>query len=248
MRSPQKPIGKVIALSYTRFRNDAIDTLAKRGQLDNELLGEESRWYVSRAATWEVNPLRTRSDFDAQYREDPEDAQCRYECRPVVSPHRFFKNLLAVRKALGVPLTSIDYETHSPRPTILIDFEYRPDHEGIESWSPVFDFTHLAKHRHPLAIHLDLAIRHDRAGVAASHVAGWQDVEFEVVDESGRRTTQTVRKPVVVTDFVLTFEALTGDATRGIPPSDIQIRWVRDLILELMKVEGFVVGLVTADG
>ena len=246
--------GKLIAISFTRFKNDAIDLLVKQAFLEIEQLGEKSRKYPSRAATWEVNPLRKRSDFDQAYRDDPEDAQCRYECRPVSSSHRFFRNLLAVRKALGVSLTLEPELLDKQAPTLSIEIEYfwgpdPADTTAVDSWQVRFDFSALGdSHRQPLAIHMDLGISSDLAGVAGSHFGGFVDHVQDVTDATtGLVTRKTVPKMQVVTDFVIVFEQVRGDPMKGTPDSDIQVRWIRQLIIELNNA-GWVVGLFTADG
>ena len=137
-----------------------------------------------------------------------------------------------------------------PEPTVGTEYTWGrdPDDPTLpESWQVEFDFTALAEHRNPLAIHLDIGISHDLAGMAASHVDGWKDVQTQFVDDEGQLRERTVRKPVVVTDFVVAFDQVPGDPERDIPSSDIQIRWLRKLILELIA-RGWVVGMVTADG
>lgn len=245
--------GKLIAISFTRFKNDAIDLLVKQAFLEIEQIGEESNKYPSRAATWEVNPLRKRSDFDDAYRDDPEDAQCRYECRPVSSSHRFFRNLVAVRKALGVSLTMDpeSLEKEPATPSIEIEYYWGPDpadSTAVDAWQVRFDFSALKSHRQHLAIHMDLGISSDLAGVAGSHFGGFVDHVQDITDKrTGLVTRKTVPKLQVVTDFVIVFEQVRGDPMLGTPDSDIQVRWIRQLIIELNNA-GWVVGLFTADG
>jgi hypothetical protein len=168
----------------------------------------------------------------------------------MASPHRFFKNLLAVRQAMGGPLDGVGVET---LPAVkMVGIEYRwgrdPDDPDLpESWHAEFDFTELPKHEMPLAIHMDIGVSHDLAGVAASHVDGWFDVTTQVLDDLGAVHEQIMRKPKIITDFVIAFEQVQGDPEKDIPPSDIQIRWIRKLIMELIA-NGWKVGMATADG
>ncbi len=245
--------GKLISISFTRFKNDAIDLLVKEAFLEIEQIGEASRKYPSRAATWEVNPLRKRSDFDQAYRDDPEDAQCRFECRPISSSHRFFRNLLAVRKALGVSLTMEPerLEKEPPTPSIEIEYYWGPDpadSTAVDAWQVRFDFSALKPHRQLMAVHMDLGISSDLAGVAGSHFGGYRDHVQDITDPKTKLITRKkVPKLQVVTDFVVVFEQVRGDPMAGTPDSDIQVRWIRQLIIELNN-SGWVVGLFTADG
>lgn len=254
IRSRFPTTGKLIEISFTRFKNDMIDQLVKTAHLDVELRGEESQKFGSRAATWEVNPLRKRSDFDEDYASDPTDAQCRYECRPVASPHRFFKNLLAVRKSMGVALTLPSEEIDRQLPSVevpQIDYYWGADADNPhleQQWQVRFDLTQLKRHRYPLALHMDLGISHDLAGLAASHIEGFIDHKEDVTDpDTGLVTTKVSRRPRVVTDFVVVFEQIKADPMANLPESDIQVRWIRQLVLELMNA-GWVIGLFTADG
>jgi hypothetical protein len=244
--------GKLISISFTRFKNDMIDQLVKKAHLELEQIGDESDKYASRAATWEVNPLRRKEDFANDYRDDPLDAQCRYECRPVSSPHRFFKNILAVKRSLNIPLelTPDQIDRRMPDRSLGIEYYYGNDpgnKQAHDGWQVRFDFSALQSHRKPLAIHLDLGITQDLAGVSASHLEGFTSHTEKMVDKNGREFQKVTRKPKIVTDFVVAFNQVKGDPLAGTPDSDIQVRWIRQLVLELMN-RGWVIGLFSADG
>jgi hypothetical protein len=254
IRSRFPQTGKLISISFTRFKNDMIDQLVKKAHLEYEQIGEQSDKYGSRKATWEVNPLRKKSDFDVEYRDDPMDAQCRYECRPLASPHRFFKNLLAVRNAMGVPLGVAAEEMEKVPPAInvpRIEYYWGPDADNPHlepGWQVRFDFSKVQMHSAPLSFHLDLGISHDLAGLAASHVEGFVDHFEEMTDpKTGLVTKKRSRRPRIITDFVIVFEQVKGDPVLGYTESDIQIRWIRQMIIEMMNA-GWKVGQVTADG
>ena len=68
-------IGKLLSLSFPRFKNDYIQQLYKQGK-------DEHTCYVSFGTTWEVNPNKKRSDFDDEFRKNPERAESRYACNP----------------------------------------------------------------------------------------------------------------------------------------------------------------------
>ncbi len=254
IRSRFPQTGKLISISFTRFKNDMIDLLVKQAHLDMERLGAASLKYGSRAATWEVNPLRKRSDFDADYQEDSLDAQCRYECRPVASPHRFFKNLGAVKLALGIPLTLTSDEIDRVEPSKdvpRIRYHWGPDPDQpklADGWQVEFDLSNVKMHGAPLALHLDLGISHDLAGLAASHVEGYVTHTEDKADQrTGLVTQNKSRRPKIVTDFVIVFEQVKADTFHDLPESDIQVRWIRSLILQMMNA-GWKIGLFTADG
>lgn len=248
--------GKLIALSFTRFRNDPIDLLERRGRADLEKKGPASRFYVSRAATWEVNPTRKRSDFDQDFEDDPADAACRYMCQPSASPHRYFQNLVALRRSMGIPLDTEDVWKLDPVVGVQVFYEYRPEVSpepddvgpALPGWEVDFDFTGLIAHRKACAIHVDLGITQDLCGVSMAHVEEWYTKNHTLVDPETRlEEVVPERRPRVVVDFTLAFEQQRGDLSRQIPSSDIQIRWVRDLIFTLIR-EGWNIRMVTMDG
>jgi len=244
--------GKLVSLSFTRFRNDMIDQLVKKGEVAiaaAQAEGRESTLYVSRRATWEVNPLRKRSDFDEDYATDPLEARGRYECKPEASPYRFFQNLLAVRRAMGAPLSG-DVEKIPPEARVGIRYWYGPDSqdpEGRENWQVEFDLAALPRHNQPLAIHMDLGISQDLCGVAASHVSGLAEHVETVTSPTGLVTADRSHRPQVECDFVIAFEQQPGDPTRDVPATDIQVRWVR-LLIAALRGAGMNVGMFTADG
>jgi hypothetical protein len=231
IRSRFPVTGKLIGISFTRFKNDMIDQQVRFAEA-HLLENPASPVYASRHATWEVNPYRKRADFADDYAKDANDARSRYECLPISSPYRFFQNLLAVRKCMRHALVGEPEQKRlEGQPEVRVFYEWMPNLiSGGGEWQVSFDLTQLPRHRHPMSVHFDLGISHDLAGVAASHVE---------VKENGQ--------PKVVTDFTLVLRQQAGDAFLGVPESDIQIRWVRELIIALME-EGFVVALVTGDG
>lgn len=247
--------GKLIALSFTRFKNDPIDQLERRGRADIERRGKASKFYVSRAATWEVNPGRRREDFDEAFERDPQDATCRYMCQPSASPHRYFQNLVALRRSMGIPLDLDDVWKKDPVERVKVTYDYRPEaipadseEEALPGWQVDFDFSELVPHRKPCAIHIDLGISHDLAGFAMAHVDDWYTKIHQMEDpETGLVNEIPERRPKVKVDFVLAFEQQKGDLSLDIPGSDIQIRWCRELILKLIR-DGWNVQMVTMDG
>jgi Intein splicing domain/HNH endonuclease len=223
---------KVARISYPRYLGSTIQQLRARGQKDIEELGEKSRHYVSGPkATWEVNPrVPGKHVFAEDYREDPVMAAAKYECRPSRAVNPYFANMLAVEACL---------EEH-PEPPLAVSY-VRDGH----AWRPSYSF---AQRLYPVrgaayAMHADMAISRDRAGIALAHVARWDEVTATGHDERGREVQVLEPRPVVRVDFSAAFEADIG----ADPPREIQVRWFRDLCFELIR-RGFNIRLVTMDG
>ena len=232
---------KLAAISYPRFKGDAIQTLRIRGEADNTLKGEKSKVLVSGPfATWEVNPrVKSREHFEDDYEDDAVTARAMYECLPEASANRFFSNDYALNAAFGtrreVEPVTVSYtwgrdkriESLAPR---SVDVQ--------EGWQATFSF---APDFQPVpgalyALHGDMAISGDRAGIAMAHVKNW-------VPSDASRSEEFDDLPVVKLDFVTSFAADLGAQPFR---REVQIRWYRQLISELIE-RGFTVVSATFD-
>lgn len=232
---------KRVAISFPRYLGSTIQRLTDEGNADVKEQGSTSIYYVSGPlATWEVNPrVSGKEQFASDYRKTPAEAAAKYECKPTRATDAFFRNPEAFTNSVDSPTQplSVDYTLES----------YTSEQTGltVRSWEPQFtfspDFKPLAGARY--ALHGDLAIRGDRAGIAMSHVVKWEERTEVAVAEDGEHFTESEVVPVVRNDFTFTFEADLG----ATPPREIQIRWVRRLVFDLIK-RGFYIGQVSHDG
>lgn len=223
---------KVVHISYPRYVGSPILKLLERGKQDQEEMGEESRYYTSGPyATWEVHPNRKKSYFADDYKKDPLMARTKYECKPERAIDPYFRNFQAIKSCMRAddsPLT-LNYSL------------------GNESGAPVWRVDHdfgtmVPKPGALYILHADLALRHDRAGLAMVHVLDWQEVSSITTDEDGAETELWESRPNVYVDFAIGYEA---DLSQK-PEREIQIRWVRQLVLELRR-RGFNIALVSYD-
>lgn len=226
---------KVAQISYPRFSGDAIEKAIRTGNQSIKQYGEDkSPWFVSGPyATWEVKPGARREHFQAHYDEDPEAAASMYECKPPKAVNRFIRDDTAIEAAFStIKSEPIEVEYYWGLPPNLPE-------EGstltpVEGWQVKFDFTSdlVPVDGYLYGLHGDMAIVGDRAGIAMSHVSDWLPDGDDLSE-----------RPVVTNDFVFTFEADFSDPER---PREIQIRWYRQLIWELIE-RGFYIGTVTFD-
>jgi intein-like protein with splicing domain len=228
-------VGKNVRISYPRYKGSMIQQLVANGRKEQQRLGDGSRHYVSGPkATWEVNPLRSRSDFDAEYEDDPVLARARYECAPAAAINPYFSNEVAVESCvLDVEQEPLAVKYEPERHRIL-----HPDGDAsiVHSWTTIYDFAArlLPKRGAVYSMHADLAVKKDRAGICMSHVRSWDEQEVIGKDSVGGDVRMHERRPFVVIDFVFGYTAdLSAD-----PPREIQIRWARELCLE-MRRRGF---------
>jgi hypothetical protein len=237
---------KVAQISYPRYRGDAIEQAMLTGNNDVARYGDESAYYVSGPfATWEVNPrIASKKAFAADYNEDPEMAAAMYECQPPKAVNRFMRNDVAIAQAFSRSIPDpITVEYYWGLPEHVQATPHGPDE--LPGWQVRFHF-------HPdlepmngaiYAMHGDLALVGDRAGVAMSHVRTYTEIRPNPEAE-----TVEVR-PVIRNDFVFSFEADIGARTPdGVhAPREVQIRWYRQLVWALIA-KGFYIASVTLDG
>lgn len=180
-------------------------------------------------ATWEFNPIRTQGDFASEYESDPIEAAAKYECKPSRAVNPFFRDNTSLARTR-------DVDRKSP-----VTISYTRENE---MWDAQFYF---AENFVPIegagyALHADLAIRGDRAGIAMSHIKEWKKKATIGLDDEGYEMTQWEEFPSFVCDFVL---AIESDITSE-PAREIQIDWYRQLVIRLQQ-RGFAVLRATAD-
>lgn len=212
-------LGKVIMLSYPRYRGDFIQQKYKEGEHDPAV-------YVSFATTWEANPTKNKEDFASEYRRNPEQARAKYECDPPRAIDTYFKRPHKIDLAFDVDLFEADSEILEDG-TPKEKFDY--DRHLLTEDGKLLPST-LAPDRIPRAIHVDAAISNDRAGFAMSHVSGWI---HRVIDK------QVHKFPVVKTDLMCYWTPKPND--------EVNLSEIRELITEL-KNHGYNIQLVTYDG
>ncbi len=233
---------KNVRISFPRYLGSTIQRLTAEAREDIKNLGAASRHYVSGPlATWEVNPrVEGPESFADDYREDPVMARAMYECRPARAVNPYFRNKQAVdscfRARQRLPVV-VSYETEIG--------QIGDDGERSEVWIPKY---HFAEDFFPVrgaqyAMHADMAVTGDRAGIAMAHVVRFSEHEITAEDEDGAPHTMLERRPHVKVDFCVSY---TADASAR-PAREIQIRWARQLAFELMR-RGFNIRRFTFDG
>ena len=167
-------IGKLISLSFPRFKNDYIQQLYERGK-------DEHTCYRAKGTTWEVNPYKKKEDFADEFRKNPERAEARYACNPTSVEGGYFKNKIAIIRALPVILEELVPSTNDIFPK-------------LKDW-----FT--CNHSFQCSIHIDLGLKKDKAGICVSHVS--RLIDSIVKNELGEATM--VQLPYVEIDLLTSF-------------------------------------------
>jgi hypothetical protein len=191
-------IGKVILLSFPRYKGDFI----QQRYFDSRKNNEPKTWSM-KAATWEVNPTIKREDLESEYIRNPIQAMARFECEPPNMEDAFFRDPDLVRKS----------------------FMYREDpidEDGsFKNWFNNKDgFTRF--------VHVDLALKRDRAALCMAHCAGFKEIQTSMGIE---------RLPIINIDLVFSWEASVG--------AEINFASIRQMIVDLHRK--FDVALVTFD-
>jgi hypothetical protein len=135
-------IGKVILLSFPRFRGDFIMQRYEAG-LRNK------RTYTSKKATYEANPTKKKSDFADEKRTKPELYSARIECNPGVAEDAFFKNEVAIRRAFKLEIANpVDKSTNRFKSWFMCKDEFpRYGHVDLAKnrCRAAFSFVHAFK-------------------------------------------------------------------------------------------------------
>lgn len=257
---------KLAQISYPRFKGDAIQQATAKGNASIAKNGEASIYYVSGPhKTWDVNPryatierievpgaeepIPNVPSIVEDYTENPTFAAAKYECNPDVAENRYFGNDVVIYatfdKVIPDPVTVEYYWGVDEEENWQKDEDSAPIKQK-EAWQVRFTFSpDLYPVRGALyAIHGDMAIRKDRAGVAMSHVKQWEKRVWKKAD--GSETNEA--RPIVKNDFTTSFSADLGATlpTGAKAPREVQLRWYRKLIFELQR-RGFVIGYVSFD-
>lgn len=254
---------RVVQISFPRYKGDAIEQAVIIGKADNEKNGDKSRYFVSGPhATWEFNPRYDQYPrveiagagqpvpdlplFHEDYAKDPAESRAKYECKPELAENRFLNNDEAIFAAFSevrsVPPLDFEYYWGLDESGQAGDFYNGFDpRKATPGWQVRFkfapDFRPMAGALY--AIHGDMAIKGDRAGVAMCHVRSWDRREWPVPGGE----TMLEQRPIVKMDFATAFEA---DARTTPAPREVQIRWYRKLIWEL-RTRGFQILFVSFD-
>lgn len=222
---------KQVYISYPRYLGSMIQEKTNEGREDNAEHGETSRWYVSGPhATWEVKPSAKKWHFSEEFKKDPHDARAKYGCDPTYAQDPYFKNEMQVDSCFR----------HDETPAVTISYScdgriWTPHYEFSEDFYPIVGAQY--------AMHADLAVKGDRAGIAMAHVVRHDMVSRDVIGKGGELIRVDDPLPFVKVDFIVGFEA----DIKTSPPREIQIRWARDLWAEL-KLRGFNIRLFSYDG
>ena len=192
-------VGKVILLSFPRYKGDFIET---RYYSANEK--EEPKTWTVKAATWEVNPTIKQEDLKSEYIRNPVEARARFECEPPNMEDAYFRDPDLVRKAFNYADSPIDDETGAFKP-------WFNNSDGRIRF-----------------IHVDLALKRDRAALCVVHGAGMKEIQTSIGTEV---------LPVVNVDLVHSWEATVGQ--------EINFASIRQMIVDLCRK--FDVAKVTFD-
>ena len=191
-------VGKVILLSFPRYKGDFIS----QRYFGSREKDEPKTWSI-KASTWEVNPTIKREQLESEYIRNPIEARARFECEPPNMEDAFFRDPDLVRKAF----------TYRDNPM---------EEDGVfKNWFNNSDgFTRF--------MHVDLALKRDRAALSLAHCAGFKEI----------KTSMGVEKlPIINVDLVYSWEASIG--------AEINFASIRQMIVDLCR--RFDVGQVTFD-
>jgi hypothetical protein len=230
-------------ISFPRFADDAIEQLVTKGRMDNDKKGSNSKWYVSGPrSTWDVNPtVSDKAAFADDYEDDAATAEAMYECRPGRATNRAYRNDVAIAASFAARITDpleVTYYWGKDEDNPEARSEGGP--VELDGWQVRYGFNDLWPYRGcSYALHADMAVTGDRAGIAMAHISQWKLGDWEGVHGAVHEM-----RPQVKVDFIA---ALEGDT--GLQPvaREVQIRWFRKLVW-MLSAKGFAIGWASMDG
>lgn len=210
-------VGKVVLLSFPRFKGDfiqqryksVIDDLVEHGgvPLDDKIGNRggyrEAQSWALKAATWDVNPTRHKEEFENEFRRDPIMARARFMCEPPEMVDAYFRDPESVRSAFRYKTPPVD------------------DEGRFTEWFRGSDI-------HARYIHVDLGLKRDRAAICMVHSPGFKQI----------KTLGGVENlPIIEMDYIQSWKAEDN--------SEIPFAAIRSTITELTR--RFTVVSVTFD-
>ena len=176
--------GKLMAISYPRYRGCPIQQLYNGGLEDNKRSGERSKVYVSFGTTWDINPIKKREQFEDEFRKNPNLVKAKYMCEPSQAEDSFMKNVDVLDEAF--PDVSEDRIIHTL------------------SAYPQIKSGMRAGHTFACSVHVDLGLNNCRAGVSMTHQYGTRNEKIMNQDTGAE---EILELPLVGIDLVTSFQA-----------------------------------------
>lgn len=140
-------VGKVILLSFPRFKDDFIQ------ERYNEYINlKPPKMWGLKAATWEVNPTITYKDLEPEFIRNPIDARARFACEPPEMEDAYFRDADSVRNAFKYGESPINDEG-----------QWKTWFNGRDNYSRF--------------IHVDLGLKRDAAALSMVHISGMKEVK-----------------------------------------------------------------------
>jgi hypothetical protein len=209
MRFPK--VGKVVSLSFPRFKGDFITSRYDEGKNDSKI-------YTSFGATFDINPTKKASDFAHEKKRNPIRYACRILCEPKVAEDAFFKNHVAIKRAFNRDL---------PNPIDMDTGRYK---SGFRCADSFLRFGHV-----------DLAKNRCRAAFCFVHAYDVKQERIETEDKKGEKQIVTVDMPLLKLDVLAYFQAPPGGEVNFAEIQSMLVEFVeqRGFYVALLTFDGY---------
>lgn len=176
--------GKLIAISYPRYKGCPIQQLYNAGVEDMKTYQEKSKVFVSFGATWDINPAKSKADFADEMQKNPNLVKAKYMCEPSQAEDSFIKSTDVIEETFpDVPPNALIHT--------LGDYpQLRPNVK--------------CKHNFACSAHVDLGLSNCRAGFALTHQYATR-TEKIMNQDSGLE--EIIELPLVGIDVITSFQA-----------------------------------------
>lgn len=174
-------LGKVILISYPRFKGDFIEMMYDKNK-------DDAKCFTSKAASWDVNPTIDEKAFDREKIRNPERWKAKYKCEPSGAVDSFFRRQDKVERCFPIISDELSPTTNEDHPIIRNDFK--------------------CTHDYMCSLHIDLAAKWDRAGMCLTHQSDM--FRGKIFDESSQEVVST-ELPVITIDLLTSFQSKPGE-------------------------------------
>jgi len=176
--------GKLIAISYPRYKGCPIQQLYNAGLEDLKQSGENSKVFVSFGATWDINPAKSKADFADEMRKNPNLVKAKYMCEPSQAEDSFIKSVDVIEETFPDVAPSFYIHTLGDYPQLIPNVK--------------------CKHHFACSAHIDLGLSNCRAGFALTHQYSSR-TEKIMNQDSGLE--EVIELPLIGIDVITSFQA-----------------------------------------
>jgi len=211
-----------LAISYPRFDDDPIMWLY-------DLCQKVKNFFGDKGSTWEINPTKTKEDFEEERILDPEDYAQKYMCIPPKTQDAFFKHPERIAECI-----SPDTRAIATLDSILIEHQVIDQMTGqptgetkLFTGNQIDEFFLIGRDsfKIPRVAHVDAGLVKDRAALVIAH---GEPITIKMFDAKSQAVKE-VTINMVVEDLIVVWQP---DKKRKL---QVSLDNIQTIIFDLME-------------